>query len=398
MLRRVLVLIGVIALYRVGASVPAPGVSHDLAALDSAQGNQINLFNLFSGGPLTQVSLFALGVTPFITASIAMQLLESIIPSLKEAKRQGSAGSKRINSITRVVAVVLGIVQAASSAYSLNSRGLFPDVGMVKVLVFVLSSTAGFLVLLWLAELITRHGIGSGVTVLLLVSILSRVWETSDAFLRVNGAVTFLIVIVSTIALLAILTVVNRAERRVPIVHASATADSKVGHLSYLPFKVLHAGVAPIIFASSLVSLAASLADAMGWTSIYRALSNPSSVVYMTATALLVIAFARLYERTSADPVDMANDLMRDSNFIPGIRPGWSTAHFVEDVSLRLAAIACVVIVPMSLMHSLSQAWFALTFLPLAGTSLLIVNSAILDTLRQGESVRSLYSYEEIGR
>lgn len=397
-IRRLLVVLAIIVLYRIGASIPAPGVGQDLGTLAPDAGGALNLFNLFSGGPLTSASLFALGVTPFITAAIAMQLLESVIPGIKEAKRQGKAGADRVNAITRIFGVTLAVIQSVSTAYTLHNRGtLFPEFDFFHVALFSLSVTAGFLLLLWMAELITRHGIGSGVTILLLVSILSSVWDTSRGVIVTEGVKVFFVTLAVILAVSLIVVIASRAERRIPIIRASRfSADTQ--HLSYLPFKLLHAGVAPIIFATSVLSVLTSALAFTPLNGIVEGLNDPASWIYIVTLGVLVVAFARLYERTSADPLEMANDLMRDSSFIPGVRPGWSTARLVENTSLRLALVACIVLVPVALMHSIGLKWFSIEFLPIAGTSLLIVNTAILDAVRQGTSIRSLYSYEELDK
>lgn len=404
LIRRILVVVVVLAVYRIGCAIPAPGVGRDLIALEPSNAS-LNLFTLFAGGPLTQASIFALGVTPFVTASIAMQLLESIVPSIKEAKRSGKAGQERVNRITRLIGLVLAVAQSVAAAFTLNNLtnaagfplGLFPEMSVPLVALFVLSSVTGFLVLLWLAELVTRHGIGNGVTVLLLASVLSTVWSATDNLSLTKG-LAFLAVVLAVLLVLAVLVVIGTvAERRLPTVQATRfSLDTQ--HLSYLPFRVLHAGVAPIIFAVSIITVAAFALSKTPLDSWGDALNDYSSWAYMATTAVLVVAFARLYERTSADPVDMANDLVRDSRFIPGVRPGWPTARLVENTSLRLAAFACLLLVPVAVMQSVGLRFFEINALPLAGTSLLIVVTASLDIVRQAKSARSLYAYEDVTR
>lgn len=397
-LKRILVVIAVIVIYRLGASVVIPGAGGNLESLSPEAGGTLNLFNLFSGGPLTSASLFALGVTPFITSAIAMQLLESVVPAIKETKKQGKAGTTRINSLTRIIAVVLGAIQSWTIISTLQGKGIIaPGTSPVLLVAAFISLVVGFLVLLWLAEIITQYGIGNGVTVLLVVSILSSVWDVSNGVIMTQGVKTFFLTVVVLVVLTIILVCVSRAERRLPIIHASRHASS-TQHLSYLPFKLIHGGVAPVIFATSLLG---GLVGALALTPLAEfaePLKDRAGVAYIIITALLIVGFVRLYERTSADPVEMANELMKNSSFIPGVRPGWSTAAVVENTSLRLAAVSCLVLVPVALMDSFALRWFDIPFFPLAGMSLMILVTAILDIIRQAKSISTLYNYEELAR
>lgn len=396
MLKRILIVLTVILVYRIGVSIPVPLNSIDFTSMADNNSNTLNLFNLFSGGPLTSVSLFALGVTPFITSAIVMQLLESIIPAIKETKRDGKAGAKKVNALTRGIGLFLAVTQSFVSLTMLQNRGVLPEsLTFTETALFVLALVTGFLILLWLGEVITKYGIGNGVTILLVVSILSSVWSVSKGFIVTNGVKMFLLTSLALLIITVILIIVTRAERRIPIVHASKYA-SNTKHLSYLPFKLIHGGVAPIIFASSLLGGLASVLEFTPLKNWSVSLTQPDSYLYIIATALLVAGFVRLYERTSADPIEMANDLMKDSSFIPSVRPGWSTAKLVEDTSLRLAALSLIILIPVSLSQAFALKWFDVAFLPIAATSLLIIVTAVLDVIRQGKSISSLYSYEEI--
>lgn len=397
-LKRVLFVLAILALYRVGASIPAPFASNDLEALSPSTSGPLNLFNLFSGGPLTTISLFALGVTPFISASIVMQVLTAMVPYIKELKKQGRSGVLRVNSWTRMLAIVIALVQSIFTAQSLKNRGLInPDASTLELAAFVAATLVGFLLLLWLAEMITRHGIGNGVTVLLTASILSSAWPLSTAFIDSYGITTFLVAIGSLIVLTAALVTLLRSEFRLPVIYGSktSTADQTV---SYLPFKIVQGGVAPIIFATSLIAGLVSVLNFLGVETFAANLSNPVSWLHIVLTAALIVLFAKLYDRTTSTPKDVAKDLIKEASFVPGVRPGDETSNLIDSISSRFVVVAALVLVPIALLPSFLIGVFDIAFLPVAGTSLLILVTAVLDIVRQARSVGSLYDYEHLNK
>jgi preprotein translocase subunit SecY len=398
--RRLLFTAGVLAVYRFGSWLPTPGV--DPTAVGSfvrSNGSSIfGLLNLLSGSSLSRLSLFALGIVPYVTASIAVQLLASVVPSLKQLQKEGEAGYARINQYTRYAAVALAAVQAAAYGYIIDREApLNLDAG--RFIIIVLTLTAGTALLMWLGEQITKRGVGNGISILILASILAsaptaiRAWLAGSAVERLFLPIAALLVLVSVVF-------VQDGQRKIPIQYAQrAVGRRTVGAGStYMPLRVNMAGVIPVIFAAALLAIPPTLAGFVPSTaSFVNRYVQGGATSYLLVEALLIVAFTFSYTRVQFDADDQADNLRKYGGYVPGIRPGPPTAGYFHRVVDRLTVpgglfLAAVAITPCLLIHhaGFSQA----TSRALGGTSVLIVVGVALDTVRQMESQMTLRRHE----
>jgi preprotein translocase subunit SecY len=398
--RRLLFTAGILAVYRFGSFLPAPGVDPTAAAhfLQSNGSTIFGLLNLLSGSSLSRLSLFALGIVPFVTASIAVQVLASVVPALKQLQKEGEAGYARLTQYTRYATVGLAAAQAAGYAYIFNREaGLKLDAG--RFLVIVLTLTAGTALLMWLGEQITKRGIGNGISILIFASILAsaptaiRGWLVGSTTERLFFPIAALFVLVSVVF-------VQDGLRKIPVQYARRTLGRRTvgGGSTYMPLRVNMAGVIPVIFAAALLALPPTLAGFVPSTATFvdRYLQG-GSTPYLVAEALLIVAFTFFYTRVQFDPDDQADNLRKYGGYVPGIRPGPPTAGYLGRVLRRLTLagglfLAAVAVTPCLFTHHahLSQA----TSRALGGTSVLIVVGVALDTFRQMESQVTVRRHE----
>jgi preprotein translocase subunit SecY len=409
--KRVLLTLSLLAVYRIGVFVTLPGV--DRVAMKEFmaqnQGGFLGLFNLFSGGAVEQLSVFALGIMPYISASIIFQLLTVVIPTLDRLNKEGEQGRKKINQWTRYATIGLSVVQGffiARWLVGLNGQGTGQIVHDPDSFTFyfmtVLTLTTGSAFIMWLGEQITERGIGNGMSLIIFAGIVAGL---PDALLQIKQMVsseqmslfTLLALLGVVYGVIAFIVFIERGQRRIPIQYAKRLVGNRVGaaQSTHLPLRVNMAGVIPPIFASSILMFPATIA---GWTDaewmqVVQASLNPGHWVYMVVFSALNIFFCFFYTAVMFNPVDVAENLKKYGGYIPGIRPGTKTAEYIDHVLTRLTFggsiyVAAVCVVPM-----LVQDQFNVSFY-FGGTSLLIIVSVALDTMQQIESHLITRNYE----
>ncbi len=390
--------------YRVGIHVPIPGVNPEALADVFARAGAaglLSLFDMFSGGGLKNVSIFALGVMPYISASIIMQLLQVVSPELKRiAKEEGAAGRKKITQYTRYGTVLITIVQGLGLAFALENM---PSPGGMNIvathgwgfrLMTVLTMTAGTILIMWIGERITEKGIGNGISLIIFAGIVAGIPHGISMFYSMvtsggMGIMLGLGVLVLMLAILIFIVVVERGQRRIPIHYAKRQVGRKImgGQTTHLPLKVNTAGVIPPIFASSILMFPATIAglSSAGWAQTMQAWFAPHTLIYNVIFVALVIFFSFFYTAIIFDPKDIAENLKKQGGFVPGIRPGQKTQEYIDKVLSRITIwgalyISLICVLPQIMMFNLNIPFYY------GGTSLLIVVGVAMDFMSQVES------------
>jgi preprotein translocase subunit SecY len=410
---KILFTLFIIAVYRFGSHVPVPVV--DIGILQDAmdaQGQQgfLNFIDLFSGGALTRMAVFGLGIMPYITSSIIMQLLTVVIPKLEQWQKQGEQGIKKINQWTRYVTVVLALLQSTGLVFLFHSPNATTGLGVdifpagsftaANVSLIVLVMTAGTAMIMWMGELITQRGIGNGMSVLIFTSVISRLPQDGRSILISSGDLKFWIVILMGLGIIVAVIFLEQGQRRIPVQYAKRVVGRRMtsGGSTYIPLKVNQAGVIPIIFASSLLyfpTLVASVYHAEWFqTFVNNHLTNTRSFVYMTIYGLLVVFFAYFYTAIAFNPVDTADNLRKYGGFVPGIRPGPPTADYLSFVLTRITLPGSLYLAAIALLPSIVFAFWVIAQFPFGGTSLLITVGVALETMKQLESQLMMRHYE----
>jgi preprotein translocase subunit SecY len=402
----------IIAVYRFGAHVPTPGIDVEAAQrfAASAQGGVYAFINLFSGGALTQMAIFALGIMPYITSSIIMQLLTAVIPRLEAWSKEGESGYKKINQWTRYLTVMLALLQSTGLAFLAHSGqfqdstgasvDLIPDFGPARVGLVVLSLTAGTALIMWLGELITQRGVGNGMSILIFASIVSTLPSEGAAIFAARGAAIFSIVCLIGLGIIVAIVIMEQGQRRIPVQYAKRVVGRKMmgGQSVYIPLKVNQAGVIPIIFASSVLYIPTLLQNVVGSEGIRDFISNnlinPASATYMIIYGLLVVFFAYFYTAISFNPVEQADNIKKYGGFIPGLRPGRQTAEKLDYILTRITLPGALFIAIIALLPSIFLATQGISQLPFGGTSILITVGVTLETMKQIESQLTMRHYE----
>ena len=405
----------IIAVYRFGAHVPTPGIDVEAAQqfANQSQGGVFQFINLFSGGALTQLAVFALGIMPYITSSIIMQLLTVVIPKLEAWSKEGESGYKKITQWTRYLTVLLALLQSTGLAFlfhsgqlgqggpQINGADLIPTFDAPHVGLIVLSLTAGTALIMWLGELITQRGIGNGMSILIFASIVSTLPSEGAAILRQKGFGTFAILLAIGLAIIVLIVIMEQGQRRIPVQYAKRVVGRKMygGSSTYIPLKVNQAGIIPIIFASSVLYIPTLIASAPNVPEgirdfISNNLTNPSSATYMILYGLMVIFFAYFYTAISFNPTDVADNMKKYGGFIPGIRPGRQTAEYLDRILSRITLPGAIFIAGIALLPSIFLATQNIQQLPFGGTSILITVGVTLETMKQIESQLMMRHYE----
>jgi len=398
--RRLLFTAGILALYRMGSWMPAPGV--DSAQIQSffngRGGSLLGLLNLFSGSALSRFSLFALGIMPYVTASIILQLLTVVIPQLEALQKEGEAGYAKINQYTRYLTVFLAAAQATGYAYLFHTQGALPA-NPGRLVLIVVTLTAGTILLMWFGELITKRGIGNGISLLIFASILTSMPQGINAWLN-GGAVEKLFFPLIAIGIVVAVVFVQEGQRRIPIQYAKRMVGRRQtqGGATYMPLRVNMAGVIPVIFAAALLALPQTVSSFAPSSSTWiNTHFSPSSWTYLAVEALLIIVFTYFYTAVQFNPVDQADNLRKYGGYIPGIRPGPPTAQYLDRVLTRLTLPGSLFLAVVAVLPSIFIKHFGFsqaTSRALGGTSVLIVVGVALDTMRQMESQMMMRSYE----
>jgi preprotein translocase subunit SecY len=353
--------------------------------------------------------VFGLGIMPYITASIIMQLLTVVIPKLEQWQKQGESGTKRINQWTRYVTVVLALLQSTGLVFLFHSRSdqlggvdIFPagEFTAANVALIVLVMTAGTAMIMWMGELITQRGIGNGMSILIFASVISRLPQDGRVILLSGGTTKFVIALLIGLAIVVAVIFIEQGQRRIPVQYAKRVVGRRMttGGSTYIPLKVNQAGVIPIIFASSVLyfpTLLASVYHADWFTNfVSNHVTNQRSLVYMTIYGLLVIFFAYFYTAIAFNPVDTADNLRKYGGFVPGIRPGPPTAEYLSNVLTRITLPGSIFLATIALLPSIFFAFFLPVQFPFGGTSLLITIGVALETMKQLESQLLMRHYE----
>ncbi|MFE7752318.1 preprotein translocase subunit SecY [Streptomyces sp. NPDC057428] len=418
--KKLIFTLGIIVVYRLGAHVPIPGVDYKTVqeCVGQASGSQglFGLVNLFSGGALLQITVFALGILPYITASIIIQLLTVVIPRLEALKKEGQAGTAQITQYTRYLTVALAVLQGTGLVATARSGALFsgctvasgviPDRSVFTTVSMVICMTAGTCLVMWLGELITDRGIGNGMSILMFISIAattpSALWSIKQQGKLAAGWIEFGGVIVVALAVVGLVVFVEQAQRRIPVQYAKRMIGRRSygGTSTYIPLKVNQAGVVPVIFASSLLYLPALVAQfssgESGWkTWVTQNLTKGDHPLYICLYFVLIVFFAFFYIAISFDTGEVADGMKRYGGFIPGIRAGRPTAEYLSYVLNRVTWPGSLYLGLIALVPTIALAGFgASQNFPFGGTSILIIVGVGLETVRQIESQLQQRNYE----
>ena len=420
MRRKLLYLIWMIFVIRIGSQLPVPGVDSDFFKqwFESNTGDAFNFFDAFTGGSFTQMSIFALNITPYITSSIIIQLLTIAIPALEEMQRDGEEGRKKLTAITRYVTVGLALFESVAMAIGFGRQGMIPNMSFLKGLVVVASLTAGSAMLMWLGERITEKGIGNGISIVLTINIVSRIPSDMsllyENFVKgktiAKGMLAACIIAVIILFVVVLVLILNGAERRIPVQYSRKMVGRKMmgGQSTNIPLKVNTAGVIPVIFASSIMSFPSIIAQFAGkgngtgiGSEILRGLSsnnwcNPSQIQYswgLIVYVVLCVFFAYFYTSITFNPLEVADNIKKQGGFIPGIRPGKPTSDYLTKILNYIIFIGAVGLVIVAVIPFFFNGVFGAD-VSFGGTSIIIIVGVILETVKQVESQLLVRNYK----
>ena len=418
--RRVLYTLGMLVVIRLASQLPVPGVNRDYFANWFAQqtGDAFNLLDAFTGGSFLSMSVIALNITPYITSSIIIQLLTIAIPKLEEMQKDGEEGRKKITAITRYVTVALAVIESGAMAIGFGRRGLLETYNALNVITVIVALTAGSAFLMWIGEQITEKGIGNGISIVLTINIVSRLPQDITALFNqfvlgkeIAPAVVAAVIIIAVIVLMVVLVIIlNSGIRKIPVQYAKKMQGRKMygGNSSNIPLKINTAGVIPVIFASSLMQfpvIIASLFGVSGGTGfggkVLRMLSSsnwcrPSEPLYSIGLVLyivLVIFFAYFYTSITFNPIEIAENMKKQGGFIPGIRPGRPTSEYLSKILNYIIFIGACGLTIVCVLPFFFNGIFGAS-VSFGGTSLIIIVSVIVETLKQVESLMLVRNYK----
>jgi len=404
----------IILLYRLGSNVTVPGI--DFGAVQdlqrqAQQGGVLGFLNLFSGGALTQMAVFALGIMPYITSSIIMQLLAVVIPKIEQWQKQGAVGQKKITQWTRYMTVGLAILQATGITYQFNNgllRGsqsanatpLVRHFDVSHVALIVLTITAGTAVVMWMGELVTQRGIGNGMSVLIFANVVSRMPFQLGAVRSEGGNPIFILVLLMGIGMIVSIVFVEQGQRRIPVQFAKRVVGRRMygGQSTYIPLKVNQAGVIPIIFASSVLYFPVLLSNVLPWQGAVDFTNNyllrPDNFVYITVYGLLIVFFTYFYTAITFNPAQQADIIRKQGGFIPGIRPGPPTERYLATILNRITLPGSLFLAAIAIIPQIALAVYGITSFPFGGTTILIAVGVALETMKQIDSQLMMRNYE----
>ena len=409
--RRIIFLLLALVVYRIGAHVPVPGIDPDMLSrlFQEQQGGILGLFNMFSGGALSRFSVFALGIMPYISASIIMQMLSYVLPSLESLRKEGESGRRKITQYTRYGTLLLGVFQAFGIAVALESQaGLVLDPGMMFRFTCVVSLVTGTMFLMWLGEQITERGLGNGISIIIFAGIVAGLPSAISGLFQLvsTGAISplsaiFVIAIVAVVT--AFVVFIERGQRRITVNYAKRQVGNRLygGQTSYLPLKMNMSGVIPPIFASSLILFPATLAgwftsgDSTRWIRDLAAALSPGQPLYTLLYAAMIVFFAYFYTALVFNPRETAENLKKSGAFVPGIRPGEQTSRYIDKVLLRLTLSGAIYLVFVCLVPEFLNMRFNVPFY-FGGTSLLIVVVVTMDFMSQVQAYMMSQQYENL--
>ena len=391
------------AVFRAGIHIPVPGVDASVIESLFTSGNLFGLLDLFAGGALSKFSIFAMSITPYINASIIMQLLQSVVPQFEVWSKDGEDGRKKIAKVTRYGTVVLGFVQAAGMAFALRANNALVNNDFLSVFVVAIILTAGTCLLMWIGEQITAYGIGNGISLIIFAGIVARLpdgLETIYQYIQ-NGTINmfkaFLFAVIA-LAMIAVVVAVTQGQRRIPIQYAKRVVGRKMygGHSTFLPLKVNQAGVIPIIFASSVLMFPVTIAQFIDNEFVHKVadLFTWGTPLQTALYAILIFIFTYFYTAISINITDMADNMKKYGGFIPGIRAGKPTADYVDNVMTKITLAGAVFLAVVAIIPNFLGSITGVQGVYFGGTALLIVVGVALDTMQQIESLMVTRHYK----
>ena len=405
---------------RFGSQLPIPGVDRSYFStwLEQRMGDSFSFFNAFTGGSFMNMSVFALNITPYITSSIIMQLLTIAIPALEEMNKEGEEGRKKIASITRYVTVGLALIESTAMAIGFGRSNVLEEYNAINVIMVIATLTAGSAVLMWFGEQITEHGVGNGISIVLVINIISRMPQDFSSLYTTFvkgaksvgvGAVAAIIIIAIVLFMIVLVIYLNDAERRIPVQYAKKMQGRKMvgGQSTFIPLKVNTAGVIPIIFAASIlefpsviislfgINVSSTVSEVLRYlsSSYWCKLDSPQYTIGMIAYIAMVIFFAYFYTSITFNPLTVADDMKRNGGFIPGIRPGRPTSDYLNKILNYIIFIGACGLTIVGILPFIFNGLFGAS-VSFGGTSLIIIVSVILETIKQVESQMLVRNYK----
>lgn len=405
---------------RLGSQLPVPGVDRTYLAnwFANQTGDAFNFFSAFTGGSFEKMSIFALNITPYITSSIIIQLLTIAIPKLEEMQKEGEDGRKKLTAITRYVTVALALIESIAMAIGFGNKGLIPDMNFVKAFMVVVALTAGSAFLMWVGERITEKGVGNGISIVLMINILSRIPSDLSTlyttFIKgksvARGSLAGLVILAVIVVTVVLVILLNGAQRRIPVQYAKKMQGRKMvgGQSTHIPLKVNTAGVIPVIFASSLMSMPTVIASFMGKTggtgvgaTILGMMSqnnwfSPKQPIYSVGLVLyiaMIIFFAYFYTSITFNPIEVADNMKKQGGFIPGIRPGKPTTDYLNKILNYLVFLGAIGLTIVVIIPIFFNGVFG-AYVSFGGTSIIIIVGVVLETLKQIESQMLVRNYK----
>jgi preprotein translocase subunit SecY len=408
---KVLFTLTVILMYQVGANVPLPGVSW--AKLQGLEGSAkstgvVGFLNLFSGGALVRLAVFGLGVMPYITSSIIIQLLTTVIPKLEEWREQGAVGQKKITQTTRYLTISLALMQSTGLIYAFHGHDsallgtnidLIPKFTIPLACFMVMCLTAGTAFVMWLAELITQRGIGQGMSILIFANVVASIPSGGRGIYEEGGLSKFAIMLIVSLTLLVFIVFMDQGQRRIPVTFAKRVVGRSTfgGQSTYIPLKVNQSGVIPIIFASSVLYIPVLISNIVPAGSFQAFVKNnitPTSMVYVGIYFVLILLFTFFYVYVAFDPHQQADIIRKQGGFVPGIRPGPQTERYFAHILNRITVPGALFLAAVAVIPSIMMAMWHLNKFPFYGTTLLISVGVALTTMRQIDSQLMMRNYE----
>ncbi len=406
--RKLLFTAFIFIVFRLFAHIPVAGVN--IASLKSlfSQNQFLGLLDIFSGGTLANFSIMALGLNPYINASIILQLLTMVFPKLEELSKEGESGRQKINQYTRILTVPLAVLQAVGMYALIRSQGLIANLNPIQLLSFIITMTAGTMLLVWLGELITERGVGNGISLLIFAGIVGRLpvsFTQTASTLTTTSITNILVFSVMAIVVIASIVLINEAVRQVPVYYAKRVKGNKIygGQNTHIPLRLNQAGVIPIIFAVSLVLIPSLLGNYFSTSknALLHNLAisvstwfNPNGFTYNALYFILVVGFTYFYTAVIFNPKKISEDIQKYGGFIPGIRPGAPTAHFLNYILTRITLIGALFLGIIAIFPTIARQITGIQTLLLGGTSILIVVSVILETVKALEAQLVMRNYD----